>query len=56
MPVAAKVAVAPEGPDVIMLDVMVESVGTQDFPDVPGSESMEFMEKMMANLRKLSNN
>lgn len=26
---------------------------TQEFPDVPGSESMEFMEKMMANLRRV---
>jgi hypothetical protein len=26
----------------------------QEFPDVPGSESMEFMEKMMANLRRVS--
>lgn len=25
----------------------------QDFPDVPGKESMEFMEKMMANLRRV---
>lgn len=25
----------------------------QEFPDVPGSESMEFMEKMMANLRRV---
>lgn len=31
-----------------------ELAGTQEFPDVPGSESMEFMEKMMANLRKVS--
>ena len=25
----------------------------QEFPDVPGSESMEFMERMMANLRRV---
>jgi hypothetical protein len=25
----------------------------QEFPDVPGSESMEFMENMMANLRRV---
>lgn len=25
----------------------------QDFPDVPGRESMEFMERMMANLRRV---
>lgn len=25
----------------------------QEFPDVPGSESMEFMEAMMANLRRV---
>lgn len=34
--------------------VEVELAGTQEFPDVPGSESMEFMEKMMANLRRVS--
>ena len=28
-------------------------LGTQEFPDVPGGESMEFMEKMMANLRRV---
>lgn len=26
----------------------------QEFPDVPGSESMEFVEKLMENLRKVS--
>lgn len=53
---AAKVSVASEGSDVAMLDEVAGPVGMQDFPDVPGSESMEFMEKMMANLRKLSSN
>lgn len=28
----------------------------QEFPDVPGSESMEFMERMMANLRRVVQN
>lgn len=28
--------------------------GRQEFPDVPGTESMEFMERMMANLRRVA--
>lgn len=30
-----------------------DSGAPQEFPDVPGSESMEFMEAMMANLRRV---
>jgi len=29
------------------------AAGTQEFSDVPGTESMEFMERMMANLRRV---
>jgi hypothetical protein len=32
----------------------VDNGETQRFADVPGGESMEFMERMMANLRSLA--
>ena len=55
-PNAEKPTLSAEG-DVPMTGTLANQVsapgGTLEFADVPGSESMEFMEKMMANLRRV---
>lgn len=34
--------------------VQPQTLSQQEFPDVPGSESMQFMERMMTNIRRMS--